>query len=133
MTKDNFEELCRDIKQLWTAKDGLVAKLNRGTTGQKELTLCAGGHRNPNRIARICVLWEGDNKLYDGDICSADLKQLLTSNGICGAELTSARLLENNKKGIMKCYANKDTCKSAGCVLKNGLEIKIVNGITTTI
>ena len=133
MTKNEFEKFCRDVKQLWTNKDGLIAVLNRGTTGQKELTLCAGGHRNPNRIARACVIWDGDNKLYDGDIACEELKQLLTQNSICCAELTNARLLENNKKGIMKCYANKNTCKSVGCTLKNGREIEIIDEITTTI
>lgn len=130
MRKATFDELCKSIRQAWSQKDGVIVRLNRGDHGVHELLLCAGGHRNPDFCARKCVVWEGDSLVYDGPLLSEDLKRLLTSHHVCFGELTNAKLMEHEKKGIFKCYKNPACCKSTTCTLRGKETFQIVEDCT---
>lgn len=130
MKKAAFDEMCRNIRQSWTSKDGVILKLNRGNHGVHAIVLCVGGHRNAGMCARHCVVWEGDSIIYDGPLMSENLKKILTAHHICYGEITNVRLLEHDRTGIIKCYKDPTTCKSRTCTLCGQDTFQVTNDCT---
>lgn len=132
MQRSVFKELCVCIRKAWTPKDGVILRLLRGSEHEKELLLCVGGHRNPAICARYCVVWDGDEKVYDGEIMSDKLQHLLTKSNICFVEITNARLMEHNRHGVYKCLKAAEGCKRQ-CTLVKAARLEVSPGLAVAI
>lgn len=129
MQRAVFQELCICIRKAWTTKDGVIIRLLRGSECERELLLCVGGHRNPAICARYCVVWDGDSKIYDGEIMSSTLQHLLTRKNVCFAEITNARLMEHGRHGVYKCLKSPDGC-SRQCMLRKADTVEVSPGLS---
>ena len=132
MQRSVFKELCVCIIQAWTPKDGVILRLLRGSEHEKELLLCVGGHRNPAICARYCVVWDGDDKVYDGEIMSDKLQHLLTKSNVCFVEITNARLMEHNRHGVYKCLKTAEGC-TRQCMLRKAARLEVSQGLAVAI
>lgn len=128
MQRTVFKELCICIRKAWTPKDGVIIRLLRGSEHERELLLCVGGHRNPAICARYCVVWDGDSKIYDGEIQSDELQHILTKYKICFAEITNARLMEHDRHGVYKCMKCPKGC-THDCMLRTARKVEVLGGV----
>ena len=94
MTPAKFKELCAAVRRTWTPQGGAVALLTT-PGGRRTLRLVAGRAGNRELVATTCRLWRGDDVLYDGALESAELKKLLTANGMARARVTTAARLDS--------------------------------------
>ena len=78
--------------------------------------------------ARYCVVWDGDSKIYDGEIQSDALQHILTENKICFAEITNARLMEHNRHGVYKCMKCPKGC-TRDCMLRTARKVEVLTGV----
>lgn len=114
MLKKSFYEFCADMRKLWTPEKGAVALITGGA-GTKVLRICMGPHRNPGHVARKCVVWAGEEKLYDGLLETNELRLLLARRELCHVELTTSWNMTRYKRGQLKCYPTKANCDPALC------------------
>jgi hypothetical protein len=123
MTQDQFNELYRLIRKGWTKRTGIVVRLQRAEDDSSPLLLCVGCLSNPGFIAQNCKLWDGDDLLYDGPIMSDKIRQLLTDNNICHAEVSTAKRLDVSN-GVFTCLGDKTTCDKS-CTLRKAKKAQI--------
>ncbi len=119
MTPVNFNNLCNDIRGVWTKRDGAVAIMT-SPGRKKELRICVSGQSNELR-AYTCVVWRGSDIVYNGVMQDASLRELLTSEGVCRGAVTRAGDLE---EGVVKrgaCYGtgNGDSCRKCRAVRRD--------------
>ena len=129
MQKAIFKELCICIRRAWTPKDGVIIRLLKSPDSDSEMLLCVGGHRNPALCARYSVVWDDDRKLYDGEIESASLQHMLTKKGICYAEITNARLMEHDRRGVFKCLKDPAACQRS-CSMHKTVNLEVEKGLS---
>lgn len=114
MRNDKFMELCHAVELRWTPKKGAVALLaNR--PGTVKLRLCSGYVLNTGVMAQNCRLWDNGNLLYEGNLESAELRKILTSKGICKAEITDVDTIGKEKNGTFMCLGSIQSCNRQAC------------------
>lgn len=112
MLKKEYNALCTLIKRAWNSKDGVLVKLKRSPLDTSYLSLCVGSASNRGIIATSCLLWDGNDLLYEGAINSSDLFNILKRKKICYAEITCVRLAQQGKKGVSCCVVGSCVCKT---------------------
>lgn len=132
MNNTVFEDLCTCIRQAWSRKEGVIAKMKTSSDGRKTLTMCVGSFHNNELTAQKCMLWAEDDLLYEGPFMTPKFRHILTENHICYIEITNARLMERGKKGVFKCL-KQGNCTSTTCTLKKGQTFQATPEVTTTI
>lgn len=133
MTKDGFDTLVRSVREMWTKDEGCIVFLQRNVEGYDDLRLCCGGLRNNGFVVRRCVLWEMDNKLYEGDLDCAELKKILTKHKICFARYTTAAGISRHRQGVTQCLGCMETCKSKTCKIRGGRRFQITETLSAVL
>ena len=109
MTTEQFQQLIQLIRKAWTKRNGIVIRLQKQEEDRHPLMLCVGAMANTGFIAQNCKVWQHDDLLYEGPLTSEDLKQLLTEQKICYAEVNNVKRLDV-KRGVYVCFGNREEC-----------------------
>ena len=133
MKQPGFEKLCKDLARIWTRKDGALAKLGSCSESTGSYILCIGAKNNTGFSAHYCVVWEGDNKAFEGRLHSIELRKFLTSKHLCFAEVTTSRMLDQNKKGLINCYGKKESCCKLNCSVRDRKPFQVTETVATTL
>lgn len=123
MTQEQFDRLYMLIRKGWSKRTGLVVRLQRQEDDATPMLLCVGSLSNTGLIAQNCKVWCGDDLLYDGKINTEELRQLLTDEGICHAEISTVKRLDVNN-GVYTCLGDRETCQKQ-CALRKGKKAQI--------
>lgn len=118
MKSNDFSVLCSLVRRNWTRREGVILRMHELGSDAPELLLCVGGARNPDLVARECIVWSGDSQVYAGILESPDLRQVLTNANVCYCEITNARLMEHDATGTFVCLLASNTECTKDCPLK---------------
>lgn len=109
MTTEAFNQMCLLLRKQWTKRQGALFRLQREEDDSSPLVLCAGAILNQAFRAEYCKVWQGDNLLYEGEIESPKLQELLSLHDICFGELNIATKLDV-KEGPCYCFGDPQLC-----------------------
>jgi len=114
MTPANHKRLCDDLRRTWTKKDGVVAIMT-SPGWKRQLRICISG-QSQNLRAYTCVIWCYGNIVYDGPMEAADMREILTTHGVCrGRVSTSAMLKDDDEHSHGMCYGTGNGKACAKC------------------
>lgn len=133
MKQPEFEKLCNDLARIWTRKDGALARLGRCSASVGSHILCIGAKSNTGFAAHYCVVWFGDSKVFEGRLHSIELRKFLTSNHLCYAEVTTSRMLDQNKRGLINCYGSKVSCSNSSCAIHKSTPFQVTDTVATSL
>lgn len=99
MTQEQFNEMCSEMRRLWTPGEGLVVEIDAADGNVDRLVV--GPLTNNSLVAEKCVLWSGGSKAYEGVIRNPELLGKLQSRGAKELRYTTSKRLGRKHKRYM--------------------------------
>lgn len=110
MIQANFKRLLGSIRRYWYRKDGLIVLLERpGAAVPPDVRLVVP----PSfMLPTTCLLWRGDDKLYEGAPDDVRLRMAITSTNVCFARYVKPTRLEHPEGAPRECLGCPASCVS---------------------
>lgn len=118
MTQEKFDFLVSTLVNNFSVSRGVIGNM-RTAKSRHPYTICVSNTRNKNTLVPTdCIVWDGEDVLYEGKLNSKRLKNKLSKLGVCCMELTTAEQMEKGR-GDFICLGDYKTCKGKSCVCKS--------------
>lgn len=118
MTDEKFNFLMDTLVSNFSVFRGVIANM-RSAKSRRPYTICVSNTRNKNKLVPDeCIVWDGDEVIYEGLLYSKKLKKVLDKADVCCMELTTAKQMESGK-GEFICLGDYKTCSGKNCVCRS--------------